>query len=100
ALLDAVERLAGAAAIEDVVEVVRTSARSLIGSHGIAVIIREGETCHYVEEDAIGPLWKGRKFPLTSCISGWAMLHRQTVAITDIQRDERIPQSLYADTFV
>jgi two-component sensor histidine kinase len=100
ALLDAVERLAGAAAVEDVVEVVRSSARSLIGSHGIAVIIREGETCHYVEEDAIGPLWKGRKFPLTSCVSGWAMLNKQSVAISDIEQDERVPQSLYADTFV
>jgi two-component sensor histidine kinase len=99
-LLEAVERLAGASAVEDVVEIVRSSARSLVGSHGIAVIIREGETCHYVEEDAIGPLWKGRKFPLTSCVSGWAMLHRRTVSISDIHQDDRIPQNLYADTFV
>jgi two-component sensor histidine kinase len=100
ALVEAVERLAGAATIEDVVEVVRATARRLVGSDGIAVILREGESCCYVEEDAIGPLWKGRQFPLTSCISGWAMLNKQTVAIPDIRQDARIPQDLYEDTFV
>jgi two-component sensor histidine kinase len=99
-LVAAIERLSSAGAIEDVVEVVRSTARRLIGSDGIAVILREGDDCRYVEEDAVGPLWKGRNFPLSSCISGWAMLHRQTVVIPDIRLDERIPQDLYRDTFV
>lgn len=99
-LVDAIERLAGAGSIEDVIEVVRATARRLIGSDGIAVILREGDECRYVEEDAIGPLWKGRNFPLASCISGWAMLHRRTVVIPDIKSDERIPQNLYHETFV
>lgn len=99
-LVNAIERLASAGEIEDVVEVVRSTARRLIGSDGIAVILREGDACHYVEEDAVGPLWKGRNFPLSSCISGWAMLHRQTVVIADIRLDERIPQDLYRETFV
>ena len=50
--------------------------------------------------NATGPLWKGHKFPLTSCISGWAMLHKETVVIEDIRRDDRISQHLYRDTFV
>lgn len=99
-LVDAVERLSSSATVDDVVEVVRATARKLIGSDGIAVILRDGDTCRYVEEDAIGPLWKGRNFPLSSCISGWAMLHRQTVAISDVRLDDRIPQDLYGDTFV
>lgn len=99
-LVDAIERLSGAGDIEDVVQVVRSTARRLVGSDGIAIILRAGDECRYVEEDAVGPLWKGRNFPLSSCISGWAMLHRQTVVIPDIRVDDRIPQDLYRDTFV
>ena len=99
-LVDAIEQLAGAGHIEDVVAILRGTARRLVGADGIAVILRENEQCWYVEEDAMGPLWKGRKFPLTSCISGWAMIHRESVIIEDIRLDERIPQELYRDTFV
>ena len=99
-LMEAIEKLAGAGAMDDVVATLRSTARRLIGADGIAVILREHEQCWYVEEDAMGPLWKGHKFPLTSCISGWAMLHKQTVVIEDIRDDDRIPQDLYRDTFV
>jgi two-component sensor histidine kinase len=99
-LISAVERLTGASDVHEIVQVIRETARSLVGSDGIAVILREGETCHYVEEDAVGPLWKGQRFPLTSCISGWAMINRKTVVVPDITQDARIPQSLYRDTFV
>lgn len=99
-LIDAIERLAGAGEMDDVVAILRSTARRLIGADGIAVILRDDEQCSYVEEDAMGPLWKGHKFPLTSCISGWAMLHKETVVIDDIRKDSRIPQDLYRDTFV
>jgi GAF domain-containing protein len=99
-LIDAIETLAGAGAIDDVVATLRATARRLIGADGIAVILREDEQCWYVEEDAMGPLWKGHRFPLASCISGWAMVHRQTVNIPDVRDDPRIPQELYRDTFV
>lgn len=99
-LLEAIEKLAGAGSMEDVVATLRASARRLVGADGIAVILREDEQCWYVEEDAVSPLWKGHKFPLTSCISGWAMLHKETVAIPDVRSDPRIPQELYRDTFV
>lgn len=99
-LIEAIEKLAGAGGMDDVVEILRATARRLVGADGIAVILREGEQCWYVEEDAVGPLWKGHKFPLASCISGWAMVHKETVAIEDIRQDSRIPQELYRDTFV
>lgn len=99
-LIEAIERLAGASAIDDVVDVVRGTARRLVGADGIAVILREGELCHYVEEDAMGPLWKGQTFPIAACVSGWAMLNHQTVVIEDIRADERIPMEFYEDTFV
>ena len=99
-LVDAIETLAGAGGIDDIVATLRATARRLIGADGIAVILREDEQCWYVEEDAAGPLWKGNRFPLASCVSGWAMLNRQTVVIEDIRTDERIPQDVYRDTFV
>lgn len=99
-LVDAIEELAGAGAVDDVIATLRSTARGLVGADGIAVILREDEQCWYVEEDAMGPLWKGKRFPLASCISGWAMLHRESIVIEDIRKDERIPQELYRDTFV
>lgn len=99
-LLDAVERLSGCNNLEDVVEIIRSSARRLLGADGVTVILRDGDECNYVEEDAIGPLWKGQNFPMESCISGWAMIYGETAVIPDIALDPRIPQQLYADTFV
>jgi GAF domain-containing protein len=97
---ETLQRLADARSIDDITRLLRWHARPLIGSDGIALILRDGDLCHYVEEDAIGPLWKGKKFPMAACISGWSMLKRQTVRIADIAIDRRIPQDLYAGTFV
>ena len=55
---------------------------------------------HYADEDAIGPLWKGKRFPMTACISGWAMLNKQAAVIEDIYSDPRIPVEAYRPTFV
>lgn len=99
-LTKAMARLAQARTTDEIIETVRTTARSLIGCDGIAIIRRDGELCHYVEEDAIGPLWKGQKFPMVACISGWAMINRNTAVVPDIAKDDRIPHELYADTFV
>jgi GAF domain-containing protein len=99
-LSNTVQRLSSAESIDDVVQTVRASARRVIGAHGVALILRDGDFCHYVDEDAIGPLWKGQRFPMAACISGWSMLKRQTVCIADIKRDHRIPYNLYEMTFV
>ena len=83
-ILEARQRLAMAQNQAAVIETVRETARSICKSDGITFVLREGEMCHYVEEDAIGPLWKGQKFPLSACISGWSMLNGQTAAIEDV----------------
>jgi GAF domain-containing protein len=95
-----VERLRAAETINDVTQALRSYARRVTGAHGVALIVRDGDFCHYVDEDAIGPLWKGQRFPMAACISGWSMLKRQTVCISDITVDRRIPQNLYENTFV
>jgi two-component sensor histidine kinase len=99
-LLHAVESLARAGGSDEIVDILRATARRLIGSDGIALILADGDRCHYIEEDAVGPLWKGRKFAMAECISGWSMMNNQTAVIPDIAKDDRIPYHLYADTFV
>src|SRR5690606_25773805 len=54
----------------------------------------------YADEDAISPLWKGQRFPISTCVSGWAMLHREMVVIEDIYADDRVPHAAYRPTFV
>ncbi len=99
-LLAASERLTGARSIDDIVTVLRETARSIASAEGIAVVIRCEDTCFYAAEDAIEKLWAGNEFPAESCVSGWAMQHRATVTINDIRLDERIPQDAYRPTFV
>jgi hypothetical protein len=80
-LIEASERLAAARSLDDVVDVLRQTARAVAGAMGIAVIIREEGRCFYAAEDAITPLWAGNRFDEASCVSGWAMQHLQTVEI-------------------
>jgi signal transduction histidine kinase len=99
-LVSAVGELSLARSVESVRTVVGRAARELTGADGATFVLRDGDKCSYVDEDAIGPLWKGQKFPLTACISGWAMLNRQAAAIEDIYSDPRIPVDAYRPTFV
>jgi len=99
-LLDAAHALAAARDLPAVTAVVRHAARLLTGADGATFVQREGDVVHYVDEEAIGPLWKGCRFPASACISGLAMMQRETVAIEDVRLDPRIPQDLYRPTFV
>jgi len=99
-LLDAVTALASARDEAGVCNIVRRAARELTAADGVTFVLRKGNYCFYADEDAIAPLWKGRQFPIDTCISGWAMIHRQHVVIPDIYSDDRIPHDAYRPTFV
>ncbi|HYE74437.1 MAG TPA: ATP-binding protein [Blastocatellia bacterium] len=99
-LVSVVQELSLARNLETVMTIVRKVARELTGADGATFVLREGENCYYADENAIAPLWKGRRFPLSVCVSGWAMLNRQPVVIEDIYADPRIPQDAYRQTFV
>lgn len=99
-LVETIEALSAVRTVEGVAAVVRSAARQITGADGVAFVMRDGDQCWYLDEDAIGPLWKGLRFPMTACISGWAMLNRQTVVIPDIYADDRIPHDAYRPTFV
>ncbi len=99
-LIDTVQQLSLARNLETVTGVVRTTARKLTGADGAAFVLRENDLCYYADEDAISPLWKGQRFKMDTCISGWTMLNRQPVVIEDIYADDRIPHDAYRPTFV
>ncbi len=99
-LVGVVQELSLARDLESVMAVVRTAARQLTGADGATFVLRDNGRCYYADEDAISPLWKGQRFPMEVCISGWAMLHRECVAIPDIYADPRVPQDAYRPTFV
>lgn len=99
-LLEVVQELSLARDLETIMRIVRTAARELAGSDGATFVLRDGDNCHYADEDAIEPLWKGLKFPIDACISGWAMKHREAVLLEDIYADPRIPTDAYRPTFV
>lgn len=99
-LVETVEALSSARTVEDVAAVIRSTARRITGADGVAIVLRDGDQCHYVDEDAIGPLWKGKRFPMNACVSGWAMINRQTAVIPDIYLDDRVPHDAYRPTFV
>lgn len=80
--------------------IVSRATRSGAAADGASFILREADDCYYADEDAVSPLWKGRRFPMTSCISGWAMMQRQPVVVPDVTLDARIPQDVYRAVFV
>jgi signal transduction histidine kinase len=99
-LVITVQELSLARNLETVMKIVRTAARQLTGADGATFILREGDLCFYADEDAISPLWKGSRFPMSRCISGWTMLNKTAAAIEDIYKDDRIPHDAYRPTFV
>jgi Bacteriophytochrome (light-regulated signal transduction histidine kinase) len=99
-LIAAIQELSLARDLPRIMEIVRGVARRLTGADGATFVLREGDNCHCADEDAIAPLWKGKRFPLSACVSGWVMTHRQAAVIEDIHEDPRIPAEEYRPTFV
>ncbi len=99
-LVDTVQRLSLASDIQEVMKIVRTVARKLTGADGATFVLREEDQCYYADEDAITPLWKGSRFPISECVSGWVMNNKAPIVIEDIFVDERVPTDAYRPTFV
>ena len=99
-LIAVIQELSMARTLACVQEVVRHAARNLTGADGATFVLRDGEQCFYADENAIEPLWKGRRFPMSACISGWSMLNRKPAIIQNIFEDPRVPVDAYRPTFV
>lgn len=99
-LVTVIQELSLARDIKKVQEIVVITARKLIGAEGATFVLRDGECCHYVDEEAISPLWKGKRFPVSQCVSGWVMENHKSLIIPDIYKDQRVPIDMYRPTFV
>jgi signal transduction histidine kinase len=99
-LLEVIGELSFARDLTSVTAIIRTAARRLTQADGVTFAVKDRDECAYVDEDAIAPLWKGRRFPLSACISGWVMQHRVPAAIVDVYADPRVPIDAYQSTFV
>jgi hypothetical protein len=72
-LVAIVRRLAVARTISEVMQITTQAARSLMHADGVTFVLRDGDLCYYAEEDAVSPLWKGHRFPMSACI--FRMVH-------------------------
>jgi two-component system CheB/CheR fusion protein len=99
-LMEVVEDVSAANSLEDLQSRLCKATRRIADADGVTFVMRDGAFCHYMAEDAVSPLWRGRRFPLVSCISGWCMLEGKAAVISDITVDLRIPQEAYKPTFV
>ena len=86
--------------LDEVIPLVRSAAREIVHADGATFVLRDGDFCFYADEDAISPLWKGQRFPIHTCVSGWVMEHKRSTIIEDIYKDERVPIDAYEPTFV
>jgi len=99
-LVAVIQELCFARDLDAVTTVVRTAARKLAAADGATFVLRQGDDCYYADEDAIAPLWKGRRFPMSACVSGWVMANGKPAVIPDIYADPRVPVEAYKPTFV
>jgi diguanylate cyclase (GGDEF)-like protein len=99
-LIEIVQRLSLAQNMQQITAIASAAARQLTGADGAAFILREEDQSFYVDEDSIGPLWKGQRFPISVSICGWVMNNCTSVIIPDVYQDSRIRIDDYRATFV
>lgn len=99
-LISIIQRLSSARSLDDVMDIVRHGARNLVNADGATFVLKDQNHCYYADEDSIAPLWKGQRFPIETCISGWSMQHKEAVFIPDIYADSRVPHGVYRPTYV
>ncbi|QDK46711.1 hybrid sensor histidine kinase/response regulator [Bdellovibrio sp. ZAP7] len=99
-LVSVIQLLSATRDLQTIMTLVRSAAREIAQSDGATFVLKENDFCFYADEDAISALWKGQRFPMQSCISGWAMMNKKAVIIEDIYQDARIPLEVYKPTFV
>lgn len=99
-IVDVVQKLSLAKDLETIMFIVRKAARKFADADGATFVLRRENECFYAAEDAIAPLWQGKHFPMSVCVSGWVMQNKQSVIIEDIFSDERVPVEAYRPTFV
>src|SRR4051812_38289785 len=83
-LVEVIQDLSLTRSLPEIMSIVQRAARELVLADGATFVLRENNFCYYADEDAITPLWKGKRFPMEKCISGWSMINRMEAIIEDI----------------
>lgn len=99
-LVAIIQEMALVRSAAEVHRVVCRAGRTLLQANGANVVLVEGSLAHYVDEEGIGPGWKGRRIPLDSSVSGWCVRQRRPVVIADVKADIRLPVAPYWSTNV
>ena len=76
-LIQVIQELYLARSMEQIQNIVKHAARNLVGSDGTTFVLRDNDSCYYVDEDSISPLWKGQHFNVNAYISGWVMQNKK-----------------------
>ncbi|HET9094680.1 MAG TPA: HD domain-containing phosphohydrolase [Solirubrobacteraceae bacterium] len=98
-LLRATQELSLVRSEPEILEILRRTARRLVGADAATIALREPDACFYAEEDSVTPLWRGERLPLDASVSGWTMCHGEAAIIPDLSADDRVPAA-YRATFV
>ena len=98
ALVDAIQKMSMARTLGEIHRVISHTARRLTRANGSGLVLFEGTHCFFVDEDGIGPGWRGRRIPLDSCVAGWAIRNRKPIVIPDVREDIRLPVAPYWST--
>lgn len=99
-LAEATRQFSTSLQLQDLLPAICRAARAITDADAATVVLREDDKVHYVEEDSIEPLWKGHRFPISACISGWSILEHKPAIVEDIYDDPRLPIEAYQATFV
>jgi diguanylate cyclase (GGDEF)-like protein len=94
-LLEALMQLAGCSEVAAAQRLCVRAARSLAGADAAVLVLREGDQCRFVEEDADRPLWKGRCLPLKDDVAGWALLEGRDKFVADLEAEPRLATAWY-----
>ncbi|MGW0231958.1 GAF domain-containing protein [Actinopolymorpha singaporensis] len=82
-------RLEGCETLDELQTQVCLLARELLDATGATLVLVDGDKSHHVAEDSAFSLWLDCRFPLTQCLSGWAILHATTAVSPDVHNDQR-----------
>lgn len=99
-LAQTIGSLVSATTSSDVMRVVQANVKRVMSADGIVIIRRDGEYCHYVEEDTETPLWKGRRVPLIECPAARSITNSETLVFPDVANGDDAQLAAYAGTFV
>ncbi|HEX2493579.1 MAG TPA: GAF domain-containing protein, partial [Steroidobacter sp.] len=97
-LIDAAQELSLANNWGQAADIVRRAACELTGADGASFAVLDAEQACYVDDPVNASLSQGRRFPLTLCAAGSAMVQRRSVVIPDVRKEAETPLEDYRGT--